>query len=467
MHSSRGRMMGRGGRVTLGAWLRSAVGATVLALGGCSAAATAVPAGPAPEPIAPELAEAVFDSAWARIHESYYDTTFAGLDWLAVRDELRPVARAAGTADSLRVVITGMLNRLGDSHMVLIPASVADRIDPDAIRGKPGEPGNVGLEVRVVEDELTIFRVRPGSVAAEAGVRPGWTIMSVDGMPAERLLQVMEAMPDNRRLAEARIAWAAESRLGSTVGDTVVAQFRTGDGATVDLRLQPESMPGRPVRFGNLPTMFADLQYREVPIADGCAGIIAFNVWMTPILPDLAKAVEALRHCDGMVLDLRGNPGGVGGMVMAVSGYFMDEQQPLGRLITRDNELSFVSMPRRVNSMGEAMEPYGGPLALLVDGLSMSTSEIFAAGLQEVGRARVFGEISGGQALPSLMVRLPNRDVLQHAFADLVTPAGVRIEGRGVVPDQVVALDRQALLAGGDPPLDAALEWIESRSGPR
>jgi carboxyl-terminal processing protease len=212
--------------------------------------------------------------------------------------------------------------------------------------------------------------------------------------------------------------------------------------------------------------MFANLRHGEVPVAGGCAGVIAFDVWMTPILPELERAFEAVRHCDGIVLDLRGNPGGVAGMVMGVSGYFMEERRPLGRLITRSSELRLVSMPRRVTTAGKATTPYSGRLALIVDGQSMSTSEIFAAGLQEAGRARVFGEPSGGQALPAMMARLPNQDVLMYVFANLVTPEGVRIEGRGVIPDQPAPLRRQDLLEGRDTPLEAALDWIgNTRTG--
>jgi carboxyl-terminal processing protease len=62
--------------------------------------------------------------------------------------------------------------------------------------------------------------------------------------------------------------------------------------------------------------------------------------------------------------------------------------------------------------------------------------------------------------LPALTERLPNGDVLYHAFADFFTPRGERIEGRGVIPDDVVPLTRRDLLAGRDPQLDAALRWI-------
>ena len=66
-----------------------------------------------------------------------------------------------------------------------------------------------------------------------------------------------------------------------------------------------------------------------------------------------------------------------------------------------------------------------------------------------------------GQALPALFDRLPNGDLLIHAYGDFVTADGTRLEGRGVVPDQEVPLDRASLLAGHDATLDAALAWID------
>jgi carboxyl-terminal processing protease len=67
---------------------------------------------------------------------------------------------------------------------------------------------------------------------------------------------------------------------------------------------------------------------------------------------------------------------------------------------------------------------------------------------------------TAGGALPAVLERLPGGDVLQYAIGDFVTANGQRIEGRGVVPDQVVAPSRADLLGGRDPILDAALDWI-------
>jgi len=100
-------------------------------------------------------------------------------------------------------------------------------------------------------------------------------------------------------------------------------------------------------------------------------------------------------------------------------------------------------------------------VAILVDAMSGSATECFAGGMQSLGRARVFGQTSMGQALPALFDRLPNGDLLIHAYGDFVTADGTRLEGRGVVPDQEVPLDRASLLAGHDATLDAALAWID------
>ena len=132
---------------------------------------------------------------------------------------------------------------------------------------------------------------------------------------------------------------------------------------------------------------------------------------------------------------------------------------------TRDSELKFA--PTRAWSAPTACgsSPSRGPVAILVDAMSGSATECFAGGMQSIGRARVFGQTSMGQALPALFDKLPNGDVLIHAYGDFVTADGTRLEGRGVVPDEIVPVRREDLLAGRDATLDAALAWID-RTGP-
>jgi carboxyl-terminal processing protease len=128
---------------------------------------------------------------------------------------------------------------------------------------------------------------------------------------------------------------------------------------------------------------------------------------------------------------------------------------------TRESEFRFAANPRLVDASGQRVEVYGGPVAILIDSMSGSASECFTGGMQAIGRARVFGQTSMGQALPALFDRLPNGDVLIHAFGDFVTADGTRLEGRGVIPDETVPLTREDLLAGRDRTMEAALAWVD------
>jgi carboxyl-terminal processing protease len=156
-----------------------------------------------------------------------------------------------------------------------------------------------------------------------------------------------------------------------------------------------------------------------------------------------------------MIIDLRGNPGGAGGMAMGVAGHVMDEPKSLGAMRTRDTTLEFKVNPRRSTPQGERVEPFSGPVAIVVDPLSASTSEIFAGGLQKLGRARVFGRTSAGAALPAQMKSLPSGDALLFAFANFTLPDGSTIEGVGVIADE----PRGAHGFGYDPHL-----WIPERA---
>jgi carboxyl-terminal processing protease len=194
----------------------------------------------------------------------------------------------------------------------------------------------------------------------------------------------------------------------------------------------------------------------------GTVGLIRFNLWMIAITQPFDQAIERFRNADGIIIDLRGNLGGLAGMILGLSGHFLKERVSLGTLKMRDSELHFFTNPRLVNPAGERVEPYAGPVAILIDDLTMSAGEIFAGGMQAVGRARLFGETTGGQALPAIWDKLPNGDLLYHAFGDFVTASGARVEGKGVEPDEIVPLKRADLLGGRDAAQAAAIRWIEA-----
>ena len=103
---------------------------------------------------------------------------------------------------------------------------------------------------------------------------------------------------------------------------------------------------------------------------------------------------------------------------------------------------------------------FKGKVIVLTDHGSASTSEMFAAGIQENGRGKVVGETSAGAILLSVFDPLPTGYMFQYAISDYKSPSNILIEGRGVKPDREVVLTRESLLAGRDNQLDAAITEI-------
>lgn len=431
----------------------------------CGCVSTPAPVAPSAgaAPIDPALALATFDSAWGAINRTYYDSTFRGMDWRGVRSELRPRASAARTVGELREVLRSMLVRMGESHFALIPAeaftaTAGEGDESDA----EGTPGDVGIEIRLVDGAALVWRVDSAGPAYAAGVRTGWVVESVEDFSVAPALAAAAALSGDREREEALGLLRARllARLDGDSGSTVRASFLDGSDSRVRVDMVRRRVPGTISRFGNLPPLNVQLSRARLPAAGGCIGYVRFNIWLTPINAPLDSAVQELADCRGMILDLRGNPGGIAGLAMGVAGYFVDSVVPLGILKSRSNELRLVTNPRRVSLGGRSLRVYDRPLAILVDGHSVSTSEIFAGGMQFLKRARVFGETTPGQALPAFMTRLPNGDVLIHVSSDYTLPDGTRLEVRGVIPDQVEPVRRMDLLAGRDAALLAAVKWI-------
>ena len=426
------------------------------------ACATAKPAEQRGERISREIAVATFDSLWSKVRNTYVDTTFVSSEWMRVRDSLRPRAELVTTRPELDRLLADALHHIHDSHFYIIPARVATS---ESSNSGSGGRGATGLSVRVADGDVVAWRVENGSPAWNAGIRPGRKVGRIAGKDTDSAMKRVRALPVQAQPMElANVLHGLNGMLNPAIGDTVSVTAELQQGKRSKYSLVAAQGEGALSQFGNLPAIAGLVKVNRVATAtkNGCVGVIAFNIWLPALVPDLERAVDSVRTCDGIVVDIRGNPGGVGAMVMGFGGYFVDTTRSLGAMRTRQVSLNFVINPRGSRPDGRTVSPFKGPLAILIDPMSASTSEIFAAGMQRIGRARVFGEPSAAAALPALMERLPSGDVFVHAVADFTDPLGNRIEGAGAVPDEVVPLTAADLAAGRDAPLEAAIRWISS-----
>ncbi|MCU0640120.1 MAG: S41 family peptidase [Candidatus Krumholzibacteria bacterium] len=213
----------------------------------------------------------------------------------------------------------------------------------------------------------------------------------------------------------------------------------------------PAGEHGSAFVLGHLPPVAVTFESRGI---DDDIGYIRFDCFMDPVflMTRFNGAMESFLEREGVVIDLRGNMGGVGAMVMGMAGWFAVEKgASMGTIVTREARLDLILNPRP--------SAFGGRLAVLVDSLTVSSAEMMAAGLQETGRARIFGGRTMGMALQSEVILLPNGDGFQCVTGNYISPLGRSIEGRGVIPDVEIA-SADGAGAGSDEALEAAVAWI-------
>ena len=392
-----------------------------------------------------------FERVWKMVRDTHWDPKLGGVDWQAVHDELRPAVERAQTMAEARKAMSDMLGRLHQSHFAIIPSDVY--ADVDEKRG--GGEGRTGIDVRVVNSQALVTAVDEGSPAVKAGVRTGWRIVQVDNKDVAAIIESVSQSYRDSTLRELMLARAIGSRLSRDLDERVSVRFLDGEGKTVDLKIAEAAPRGVKTHFGLLPAQYVWVESRKL---QGGVGYIAFNMFLDParLMPAFEDALKSFQQLNGVIIDIRGNPGGIGIMAMGLAGWFLDKPgQRLGTMYTRDTPLKFVVNPR--------FPTFRGRVAILVDGSSASTSEIFAGGMQDLKRARIFGTRTAGAALPSFIEKLPNGDGFQCATANYVSEGGKALEGTGVVPDVMAPPTRELLLAGRDAALESAIHWIEAK----
>lgn len=389
-----------------------------------------------------------FDIVWRTVKEKHFDPTFGGVDWDKVRERYAPRVATLANDKQLYALLQQMLEELGQSHFNIIP--------PEAIIENASEPltGTTGISVRYIDNQLLVTRVDEGSAAARAGIRQGFIIRQVDDSPVDRVVKRFDASKESPAIKELRISRALLAAIDGKPGTSVRLVFVDERDKTRSATVEREKRKGEMSQaFGNFPPQYMEFESRRL---EGGIGYIRFNIFVMPLLDRIRGAIREMSDAPGIIIDLRGNPGGIGAMSSGIVGVLETRQVSLGTMKMRSGQVNFLAFPQK--------NPYTGPVVVLIDGGSASTSEILASGIQEIGRAVVIGERSAGAALPSVFQKLPTGAIFQYAIGDFKSPRGTLIEGRGVIPDIEVRLSRSELLKGSDSQLDAAIKQIKKQA---
>jgi len=294
--------------------------------------------------------------------------------------------------------INGMLKVLDPHTNFLIP-EVYKEFESET----SGEFGGLGVEITVKDGILTVISPIEDTPAWQAGIKAGDKIVEIDGFGTKGMTLVDAAQK-------------MRGKLGSKVKLKI---FRKSFDLPKDFFVKRDIIKIRSVKYTDLGDGYT--YYKVTHFIENSARDF-----------ELALAKHAKKHSStkGMIIDLRGNPGGILSQVVKISDMFLSE----GRIVStipRDKKGEEIIMAKP-NGMTDF------PLIVLINEYSASASEILAGALQDNKRALIMGKRSFGKGTVQTVVRLGDGSALKMTAARYYTPSGRSIQAEGIHPDIVL-----------------------------
>jgi len=301
---------------------------------------------------------------------------------------------------AIRGAINGMLSSL-DPHTVYLPADVYKNFSSDT----RGRFGGVGIEVSIKDGVLTVISPIRDTPAWNAGIKSGDKIIAINGKSTKNLT-----------LGEA--VHLMRGPIGRKLGLTI---WRHGKARAITITRRLIKVPG--VKVENL--------------GDGY-GLFRITSFQEGVAKALKKEVRNFKHkygkLNGIILDLRDNPGGLLSEAVKISNFFLKK----GVIVSTKGRTKKADY-KRAHAAGTL--PYV-PMVVLINRGSASASEILAAALGDNGRSKLLGTKSFGKGSVQTIVNLENGDALKITIAYYFTPKDKLIDGKGLDPD--ILLDTKA-----------------------
>lgn len=367
------------------------------------------------------------------VHDNFYDPNLKGLDWSTLTEQARQRIRNADEAGQMFGAISGLLYQLHDSHTGFIPPQRSIRAE-------------YGFEAKPFGDKILVYQLDKDGPAAKAGLQLGDRIVAVNNLNAVRttFFEMMRYLTilDPREELNVEVEQPGSTRI-----------------IKIPAKITPisrELVATDRERF---------TKSRTYTVNDHADGIVYVHFpSLAILLSEIGGMAKRVKGAKAVVLDLRGNSGGLLDTMTEFVGKFVQAPYVMATDDSRKKQ-----EPIRVTPGSPQITC---PLVVLIDSASMSASEMVASTLQAHKRALVIGDTSGGRVekaqlfwrLISYGDRMPFGTEI--ATSRVVMEGGIELENRGVTPDVLCVPTPADLRSEKDPCLDRALALVANPALP-
>ena len=359
----------------------------------------------------------LFDSVWQTVRDNYYDSTLNQQAWYRWKEHYRGKIK---TDEDAKVAISTMLESLDDPYSRYMSKSeYADQ--NTSINSKIT---GIGVNIAQVSGKIQIINVMEGTPAQYANIQSGDFITAIDGKDIN----------------------------GMALSD-VANMVRGPENTFVELTV----MRGKD-KF-NKKVIRKEIKIKTVKSSiDKNIGYIQIMTFIGSSTPnEFLEALEKTEKADGLILDLRGNTGGLLPNAIFIANLFIPEGNIVSIVGRNGYKYDILAQDTdfRINK----------PMIVLVDGASASASEILSGALKDYKKAKLLGSQTYGKGMVQKIIPLPNETGLNLTVAKYLTPKGTDINKKGISPDIEVNFTMEDVKKQNDVQLNTAKSIMNEMIG--